>query len=207
MWFAQRRSAPARILLRHQTTAFGIYPQVHLSIQPHVFFNGVWAIAAERERRIERTFQSLSREFQRGVGSELVRHRHERRVVRPLEMAFRRLYGIDTLSRTVRREISEHSAVLLADRIVHTTRRIEDVAVPRPAAALHAAVTAPPREAGVELQQRVVAPFRPLRQQATSNAVAATAANTNVNVDEITDHVLRQLDRRITAWRERTGRV
>ena len=45
------------------------------------------------------------------------------------------------------------------------------------------------------------------RQSAAETESRWTAAPAAVNLDQITENVLRQIDRRVNAWRERTGRV
>lgn len=210
MSFAQRRSTRIRVLLRHHTTALAAYPRVHLSIQPHVFFQGVWPVGPGRDRIVERRVQSVTRDVVRAEAGS-VRSEPVRQLLRPtpapLATVFRRLYRVDELSRTVRREMSEQHATLFVDRILRTTRRVEDSALPRPAATLRAA-PAHSSEPTVE----VAATSRPPRPQMPPDTWAArnlpsSATSAGVNVDQITDHVLRQLDHRITAWRERTGRV
>jgi hypothetical protein len=39
------------------------------------------------------------------------------------------------------------------------------------------------------------------------SAPPVTAAPPMVNIENLTEHVMRQIDRRVTAWRERMGRA
>ncbi len=117
-----------------------------------------------------------------------------------------------TLARARRQSLDDaaEEPTPLARRVAAQRRRVE-VAAPRPSATLHRPpATAPPPETVAD------APVRPRRTRA-ANATAATtftAATPGApftvapgELDRLTEQVVRRIDRRMTAWRERTGRV
>ena len=68
----------------------------------------------------------------------------------------------------------------------------------------HVAVASPESRKGTAVQERSSAIARPGDLPPLLQQAAAAAA---INLDQMTDHVIRQLDRRVVARRERMGRV
>jgi hypothetical protein len=104
---------------------------------------------------------------------------------------YRTLHEQRTQSRTLLREIVERTRRL--EERVRVEKRLVARAGPSPAAASEAQDVM--RRSGPDWwKEPAQAPVRP-------------AAAPAVNVNEIADKVMRQLDQRVTAWRERMGRM
>lgn len=117
-----------------------------------------------------------------------------------------------TLARARRQSSNEaaEAPTPLARRVAAQRQRIE-VAAPRPSATLHRAPAPAPQPETV-----ADAPARPRRARAanTTGATTFTASTPGApftvapgELDRLTEQVVRRIDRRMTAWRERTGRV
>ena len=184
-----RHSAPVMILV-HPLAMFHFmhehwmvssrqfHPQVHLAIQP-ILRHAVW-----REQK------------QATVALQA-----------PLHSVLQRLDQIDELRTHRRGEITQESMEKLVRRVVRQTQRLEEkvignsVLISRQSPtmmATQAASSAIPGQAVANLP-------------AISNVRAAhwmqNPAPPAVNIEQLTDQVMRQFDRRITAWRERTARA
>ncbi len=100
----------------------------------------------------------------------------------------------------------------LAGRVAARGRR-EETALPRPAATLHrSSPAAPPSEVEAEIsahsgRSRRRAPSAGVAGTALAAAAAAPLAVAPGELDRLTEQVVRRIDRRMAAWRERTGRV
>lgn len=121
----------------------------------------------------------------------------------PLEMVFRRLSGTGELVR-VNNALSsvETRTVSLPSRVREQSRRVEERA-DRPATRVIRQPVAPP----VVAAEQVVGAFRSQPAVHTAPPGAKAMSVPAINIEQITDHVVRQLDRRVVAARERMGKI
>lgn len=109
---------------------------------------------------------------------------------------------------TRRREESESSLELNVRRLTHQTQRMEEshprapqMMMRRPAAAADAA-----ERQDIAESKQIQRPEQ--RWHTASEAPRARAAATpSVSIEQLTDHVIRQIDSRVIAMRERMGRI
>jgi hypothetical protein len=126
----------------------------------------------------------------------------------------------ETLRRDLRERVERH--VVATHRLVERTRRVEQVPMHTAAlteagraVAAHPATLAPPSIV-VPALPRVLRRAAPAPDSPTEPAVprgssshrhAMPGAPTGVDVARLTDEVMRGIDRRLAAWRERRGKV
>ncbi|MBI1742451.1 hypothetical protein HYR54_05205 [Candidatus Acetothermia bacterium] len=154
-----------------------------------------------------RAFSAESRTFSSQVDSESVMMVSQN----PLQLVFHRLQQTDEIAQVHRRsEITRENLQTLVNRVVQQTQRVEERFTQSPAL-----IT---RQAAAKRDESQETPSPARADQFPTDAPFSGSGSTNpwvqrttqlpaVNVEQITDHVMKQLDRRITYWRERTGRV
>jgi hypothetical protein len=133
----------------------------------------------------------------------------------PLRLVFQRLYETDRIVQAGNLErVIEQSAEMILHRVSRHSQRIEQAPALTSVLVAKQAPTAISREASVSVGGDVSrSAFEPRSADpsiVTSTHAAAwprDARAAGVNLDQITDQVMQKLDRRINAWRERTGKV
>jgi hypothetical protein len=143
------------------------------------------------------------------VRGQIFDHRSNRAFVKeasrlqtPLPLAFRRLFDADesTLLKHSPRE-TETSARALVERIVRQSQRLEE-RVAEPAAVVMR------RAPAVEMAPAMPTNQRPFITTAAGQSWRQdTSPPPAIDLERITDQVVRQLDRRVVALRERLGKV
>lgn len=116
----------------------------------------------------------------------------------PLQKVFRRMTEVDAVIRLRQYMLVEESRKTL-HRIVHQRQRIEE---------RMSAVIQVPQQASqplADIRQGILS----LQQEARARSVTMQPANSlpAMNVEQLTDQVMKQIDRRLVIWRERTGHV
>jgi hypothetical protein len=197
------------------------YPQVNLAI--HAILRNT-VVGGQRyflPQAVDRKLEERIRESSSPAALEREAIRSQGETIRkqvllshkPLRLVFQRLYETDPIVQagTLERVI-EQSAEMILHRVTRNSHRIEQAPALPSVLVAKQALTAISREASASDVSRSA--FEPRladpsivtsKHSAAWSRDAARAAG--VNLDQITDQVMQKLDRRINAWRERTGRV
>lgn len=214
----------ARIVERTLARTTLVAPQLHLTIAPLLRLGapaGKHASIAESHRR-SRTLRSRGDVSLAQTAALLSRRDRSPAVaasttapVHALAARRETTFAVPpalTLARA-RRQASDNAAeesAPLSRRVAAQRRRVE-IAAPRPSVTLHR----PPAPAP-KVDDTAETFARPRRTRAASAGAATTVAAATPaaqftvapgELDRLTDQVVRRIDRRMTAWRERTGRV
>ena len=125
----------------------------------------------------------------------------------PLAMAVQRLMRIEQSGAThFQKRCTGDRVETLVRRIVRRTRRVEEPisgsspSVVRP-------TLRPTERPVVQDEQGPVSAVRPRRNRTPDGYRHTQSGEPAVDIEALTNQVVRQIDRRITAWRERTGRI
>jgi hypothetical protein len=125
----------------------------------------------------------------------------------PLQLMFQRVYKVNDFVHSYhRRNITQESIEALARAVVHRTQRIEQRSVEtvplvtrKNISAQEAAVTENPINAVTNIPN--------FSGASTHSWTGNTSLAQSINIEQLTDQVVKQIDRRIIAARERMGRI
>jgi hypothetical protein len=164
----------------------------------------------QKELRSERTIHDLR--FERQTETERLR--------KPLTFVFERVNTSKTSAHSNRLEVLVHQhARSIVERVTQQSRRNEtmhigggDTLITRHmSSSSHTEVTQPRVLKTVTTPTRVIEKAAPSTQVTTVVETAPWSQDkvsvTGMNIDQITDQVVKQLDRRVVAARERMGKI
>jgi hypothetical protein len=195
-----------------QHMMLNLYPQVVLRISSDLeggrgfrSIGGDLFGAGAGVQRAPAFLEATSRRLQpeRRGGNTPVPFSTDTREVLPIGRVFHRSILEDQHSRTMYERTRSQEQIKTIQRMIASTRRVEE--------GVHRTIEL--------VQKREHHPQQPLQsndqhtpRQAETLTAAAKAPQPNTTVpplslDQVTEQVMRQIDRRLVAWRERTGRV
>jgi len=135
-----------------------------------------------------------------------------------LHLVFQRLHQTDEFIRLRSPERIIDGAQTLARRVARQSQRVEEMTSGPTALVTRQMPTLTAHQAAATVMTAEQATIRGMTEQTTGGFPAPPTVHTAswrpnaapmaaVNIEHITDQVMRQMDRRMTAWRERRGRI
>lgn len=218
--FLRRASVSYNVSQRWQEILFHFYPQIHLVMQPLIreaSGPGQRAETVQGSGRIAPREILVGRPWPKaawfgasgGVSSQTTPYPANH--VSPDSDSIDHVTALAKwLCRytTLRSETSESSLELNVRRLTHQTQRVEEshprtpeMVIYRPAAAANAA-----ERRDISESERIQRPEQ-VWHIASEAPRARAAATPSVSIEQLTEHVIRQIDSRVIAMRERMGRI
>lgn len=222
MEFLRRAAAQRRVNHHWQLAVSRFYPQIHLAIQP-LLPETIWR---ELPVKMIREKQAANVNPSRPDGPDRIPEVSVRpapttradspdaiyvRIPRAKRGAANEFTTLtDRLRRytTVRRETSESASELVIQRVAHRAVRVEETLPGGPTMMIHR-----PAPAAIQTQRQAASESepatRPPRVLETIHEApwARAAAAPPMSIEYLTDQVIRQIDSRMVAMRERMGRI
>ena len=121
--------------------------------------------------------------------------------IEPLRRVFHRIENTERLTESVKKRSLTHESIDTMERVLHQTRRFEERREPLRVIDMN-------RHTGME-KGPLTDSSRPEKQAPPTRlpAVQRTSSSAPINIEHLTEQVMRQIDRRMVSWRERRGRA
>jgi len=129
----------------------------------------------------------------------------------PLQGSFQRLHHVNEFTRKRRQsELINQDIRILVQRVVRRTQRVEERVAGTLAliARQRSGFAARQSVAAMESRKATTPDTHSTRGKRAGTSMQNTSAPpTPINIEALTDQVVQQIDRRMTAWRERMGKI
>jgi hypothetical protein len=128
----------------------------------------------------------------------------------PLHFVFQRLRQVNEFTQVRRQnELTHQNARSFVQRMTRQTQRVENWVAGKLAliARQTPGFAAPQSVAAMENRKGTVPGVHVTRAKRTGTSIHNIPASQPLNIEALTDQVVQQIDRRMTAWRERMGKI
>jgi hypothetical protein len=201
---------------RWEQHSLAMLPQIRLAISPviyidwpiwerdvrRVFTEGVGTGQGDKNQAVTRLADKSSRQKSRDAAPTPVKpQKITHPGIQPLQRVFRRIKEMESVTHSVKRQSIANESIDMGQRVLYRTQRLEERREPTRVIDMNRqSIRGQGHSADPTRFDKETPPTRPQTVQQAPSPVS-------INIENLTDQVMRQIDRRMLSWRERRGRT